>query len=351
MKKKYRQAARASVLLFASTLTLEAEAGGNTYCDEYGGVYGGGPGSSLEQSFLSIQSSYGGSFEDFLRRERLRPCESADAAREAAVRNFVTAIRNSIQFQILQSWFLSGGGGGSGDGASSRAWNTWATPTFTSIESKLNLGGRESADSYQMTFGGDTKIDQFILGASGSYTRIDTDIANGADDYRIAPYMAYSFNKNMYATAIVGYNRKRVDNSALDGNGLFTDASLNYILPIDQTILVGRVGHRFGYFAQEGLSSPGFKGDDDSWDNTYYISGEALYKWGDFLPFLNVTWEHFDPEDLKEDMDSAFVKLGFQYAVRNDITFGLNYQTELTGRAEDNDVYYNQAGMDLRIRF
>ncbi|HLF98124.1 MAG TPA: autotransporter outer membrane beta-barrel domain-containing protein [Methylococcaceae bacterium] len=356
MKKRYQNAAKAGVLLFASTLGLEAEAAsGTTYCDEYGGTAVdsvAGATQSLQQSFLSFQSSFpGSSFEDFLVSNHLFPCESANATQQASVRNFTTAVSQNIQFQILQSLFASGGGGSSGDASSNRAWNTWGTPTFTSIESNLGFGGRESTNSYQFTFGGDTKIDQFIFGASGSYTRIDAEIANGADDYRVAPYAAYSFNKNLYATAIMGYNRKRVDNSKLDGNGLFTDASLNYILPIDSVVLVGRAGHRFGYFAQEGRRSTGFNHDDDSWDNTYYISGEALYKWGDFLPFLNVTWEHFDPEDLQDDMDSAFLKLGVQYAVHSDITLGLNYQTELTGRAEDQDVYYNQAGMDLRLRF
>jgi hypothetical protein len=266
-------------------------------------------------------------------------------------RNSTAPIHGNIQFQILQSLLESGGGGSSGD--TDRKWNAWATPTFTSIESKRDpdLGTRESAGLYQLTLGGDTRVDQFLYGLSGSYTRIDAETANGADDFRMSPYLAYLFNKNLYATAIAGYNRRRVDTGAQDGNGLFTDASLNYILPIDNTILVGRVGHRFGYFAQEGKTFSGVKRDDDSWDNTYYLSGEALYKWGNFLPYLNATWEHLDPEDTENDTDSAFLKLGFRYTAQNSITLGLSYQTELTGRAEDHDVYYNQANMDILIPF
>jgi hypothetical protein len=375
MKSANRKISAGAGWLLVAMVAADAEARNPTYCDQHGRAFSqNSPGYSsfttttiiftpspvpitvtipisVAEAFDSYQSSFpGASFGDFLASEGLVPCEAANAAQQASVRNFATAIYNNIQFQILQS-VLNGGGSGSGD-APDRAWNTWATPTFTSIESQLGLGGKESTNSYQLTFGGDTRIGSFILGASGAYTRIDAEIANGADDYRLAPYLAYSFNRNMYATAIVGYNRKRVDSSSLDGNGLFTDASLNYILPVlDNAALVGRVGHRFGYFAQEGLPSPGFKHDDDAWDNTYYLSAEALYKWGNFLPFLNVTWEHFDPEDLKSDMDSALLKAGVQYAVRNDVTLGLTYQTELTGRAEDQDVYYNQAGMDLRIRF
>lgn len=277
-------------------------------------------------------------------------CPISSAVTSASVRNFTTPIQGNIQFQILQS-LLRNEGGSSGD--NDKPWNGWATPTFTSIESKRDpdLGVRESADLYQLTFGGDTKVDKMIFGISGSYTRADTVSANGSDDYRVGPYAAYSFSKNLYATAIAGYNRRRVDNSDQDGNGLFTDASLSYILPIDKTFIVGRIGHRFGYFAQEGGTTPGPTGDDDRWDNTYYVSGEALYNFGNFLPFLNATWEHFNPEGSLADMDSAFLKLGFRYTLHNSITMGLSYQTELTGRAEDHDVYYNQANMDVLIPF
>lgn len=302
------------------------------------------------------------------------PVNASSSIIEQIVRQTSRQVSGSVGRGIQAEEFdkLTGAGGGSGDtrslGPLGSGFNTWATPSFTGIEIEsggaediaddLAVAGGMDIDLYQMVVGGDTRKGDFVFGFSGSYTRADVNSAGGEVDiganmYTVTPYASYIVTKNFFITAMAGYNRLQVEDSQVDGNGLFTDISANYMLPIDSYVLTGKVGHRFGYFASEdstsGVPTPGR--DDDSWDNTYYISGDISYKWGDFTPYLTGTWEHFDPEDDPEDFDSAFLRLGFHYDVRDEVTVGLSYTTELTGRAEDSEEYYNQAAMDIKVRF
>lgn len=365
MKNRYKFATRSSLLAITLFLPFASKAVditnisqvnvSDTYCAANGLSITG------EQVLLAwdsyISDNPGGTWLGFLADNSLTQTDIqngfvcgaviAQVQRQEA-RTLTTGIQQIIKFQMLESFDKENGGGGSGDTNSSRDWNYWITPTFTSFESKIGHSFRDSTDLYQLTFGGDTKIDQFLLGVSGSYSRTDAETTDGDHEARVAPYASYSFTRNLYATAIAGYNARKVDHYDRSGNGLFTDIALNYILPIDQLFLIGKAGHRFSWFYK---FANGEGGDEDSWDNTYYLSGEVLYKFGNFMPYINATWEHFDPEDLHDDTDDAFLKLGFQYAVKNDMTLGLAYQTEISGRAEDKDVYYNQASMDIRIRF
>lgn len=371
-KTHYRNAARLGVLAFASALPLESEAvtvitdisqvkSDSIYCDVDGGEFSEGgafidgatvladysayialnPSDSFD-SFVSNQYDSNGGFE----------CGSTVTSPTArALQQTARAMTQGIQRVVTQRKLqaFSGGpsGGSAGDAKAEGEWNTYATPTFSSIEQNTGVA-KIGQDTYQLSFGADTRVEDFIYGAAGSYTKSDSETGKTSFyDYRVAPYISYSFNKNLYATAITGYSRADFARTkpTRDGNGAFTDASLGYILPVDKTILVGRMGHRFTYFGHDD------KNQIDSWENTYYLSGEALYKWGDFLPYINATWEHLDPEDAPEDVDSAFLKLGLQYALKQDMTLGLSYQTELTGRVEDSEVYYSQAQADFRIRF
>lgn len=311
-------------------------------------------------TYTDLPASYDVTFDHALAQGLVTPsaCGSASVTAVAptaqpkqAIRSISTAIQNNILFQFTD--FTGGGakGGGSGDSVSERAFNAWVTPSYTSVNTALGQGAHNNNDMYQVSFGGDAKTGDLIYGLSGAYNRSDAG-AQRSDDYRVAPYAAYSFSKNIYATAITGFSRRNTDtprsNRGTDSNGVFTDASLSYIQPIGQAILVGKAGHRFSYSITESMPRGG---NNNAWDNTWYVGGDALYKMGNYLPYASVVWEHLDPEESNKDKDSAFLKLGLQYSLQKDILLGASYQTELTGFAEDNKVNYHQAQLDFRVRF
>lgn len=385
MHKIYNQIARKKIITTSAialgvVIAMDAQSGevvnsisevsySGIYCHDENEALGGHDhtdmGASMQQAYPGFQS-----WDDFRTRwvtgsphlSSFSECggtstsSSSFSASTQAIRTLTAAARDNILFQILGlNQQLKGGG--SGDTPSSKEFNMWATPGYTSVNAELDKRGaaHSNTDMYQISFGGDAKTGDLIYGLSGAYNRADAG-ATRSDDYRIAPYAAYSFTKNLYATAITGFSRRNTDtprsNRGSDSNGIFTDTSLSYIQPMDQAILVGKVGHRFGYSINESIPKrPRSVSNDNAWDNTWYVGGDVLYKLGNFLPYTGLVWEHLDPEESNKDQDSAFLKLGMKYSLQNDIVIGAAYQTELTGHAEDKKVSYHQAQLDLRISF
>lgn len=294
----------------------------------------------------------------------------AEEARKEVARQTARQISTTVNARVAEEMTGTGSGGGSGDALASRMIAGFASPTFTGLE---DVDSGVDTEIYQMVLGGDTRMTDFIVGVSGSYSRADVNgsvggapggfVDFGLNTYAVTPYAAYLINKNLFVSAMAGYNRTEVEESQSDGNGVFTDISIGYILPVDQFVFSGRLGHRFNYFAQENSMGTaqdlfnfdaGADRDDDAWDNTYYIQGQVDYKWNNLTPYLSGRWEHNDPEDTPagtDDIDSAFLTAGIDYDVQDAVSVGLHYTTELTGRAEDSDKYYNQAGASLKVRF
>lgn len=277
----------------------------------------------------------------------------ADEARREVARQVARQVSTTVNLRVKEELTEDEEttGGGSGDAKSGPGFTVYGSPTFTGLEI---VDSGVDTEIYQMVAGGDTRRGNFIFGGSASYSRADVNgpglgglLDFGINTYTITPYATYLVNKNVFVTAIAGYNRTQIENSPADGNGLFTDTSVGFLMPYSNVILTGKLGHRFGYTAQETSGGP----DDDEWDNTYYISGDVSYKWGNFTPRLEGRWEHLDPEDALDDIDSAFLTAALDYDVQDAVTVGLHYTTELTGRAEDHDVYYNQAGATVKVRF
>ncbi|HLF98125.1 MAG TPA: autotransporter domain-containing protein [Methylococcaceae bacterium] len=315
----------------------------------------GGAGTALLVSLCANQNSWASNEADEARKE---------VARQVA-RQISATVNKGVKDALSEGEDRSGGG--SGDPMSRRGINTYASPTFTGLE-VVDAG--VDTEIYQMVAGGDTRRGNFIFGASGSYSRADVNgpsfagglLDFGINTYSITPYATYLVNRNLFVTAIAGYNRTQIEQSQNDGNGLFTDISIGYLQPIGNYVMTGKLGHRFSYFAAENsqgtasdiANAGGVARDDDNWENTYYISGDISYKWGNFTPRVEGRWEHLDPEDTPsgaDDIDSAFLTAGIDYDVQDAVTVGLTYTTELTGRAEDHDTYYNQAGANVKVRF
>jgi len=283
--------------------------------------------------------------------------DAAEEARKEATRQATRQISMAIGRRVTTSEAgITGPMAGAAQTATGGAFNLWASPNYTSIEFD---GFDVDLDLYQFVGGADTRVGDFFFGASGTYTRADVNsrrniIDFGGDTYSVSPYASYVFNKNVFATAIAGYSRSTLEvvPGDFDSNTLFTDISLNGLLPVDNFILSGKVGHRFSYSAAEnpGRGSPQ-RVDQDDWLNTYYMTGEAWYKWDRFFPYFSATWEHADPEDAPDDQDSVFTRVGVQYNVVDNFTMGVAYTTELTGWTDRQEIRYNQASMDFRLSF
>jgi hypothetical protein len=288
-----------------------------------------------------------------------------EVARQVA-RQISQAVSKRIRATSSESTSL----GGSGIGPSSEGGiNAWLNPQYTDIASYRAPG---NTSIYSMVGGADTRMGNLFLGLGMSYARAETAVSGlsqdfNSDNYSFDPYFGYTFNKHVFATAILGYSHSEPTSTiSSPSNGFLGDFSINGILPMNQLDLSGKAGWRTSYisldnpqaFAQSVAAS--FSGpstiaaiqpSDHIWTNTYYLSSEAGYTIDRFRPYFNAAWEHIKPATgggSSTDLDLVFSTVGVDYKIADAIKVGVNYTRELT---TNSGINYNAAGATLKMKF
>jgi Autotransporter beta-domain len=244
--------------------------------------------------------------------------------------------------------------------------NGWVSPSYTNIHSDsdfnddgIDIDTDVDTDIYQVVGGADKRLGSFYVGASAGYARGETHVSTresfdgfvfddefdvGTHNPSFSPYAAYHIDENFFLTAIAGYSRAQIDDSPSDADSAFTDLSVTGLLAVNQWVVTGRFGHRFAYSVFDDL--PSFV-DDDSFENTLYVTGEVGYRIDRWLPHFRANYEHIIPEE-GDDADFVFVGVGASYDFSDVFSAGLAYNTELNHL---DDFNYNRAVLDIRLRF
>lgn len=245
--------------------------------------------------------------------------------------------------------------------------NGWVSPSYTNIHSHsdfndgfIDIDTDIDTDIYQVVGGADKRLGSFYVGASAGYARDETQVSTrasfdglvfdnefdfGAHNPSFSPYAAYLINENLFVTGIAGYSRAEIDDSRFDADSAFTDLSVTGLLAVNQWVVTGRFGHRFAYSVFDDLSS--FVDDDDSFENTLYVTGEVGYRIDRWLPYFRTNYEHIIPEE-GQDTDLVFVGVGATYDFSDVLSAGLAYNSEVNHL---DDFNYHRAVLDIRFRF
>jgi hypothetical protein len=252
------------------------------------------------------------------------------------------------------------------------AWITTSYSSITSDDSSLveEAGAKFQTDLVNVTFGADHRFGESVfVGLSGAYAAADTkfelqdfdfETDLESDSFTVAPYGAYVFHPNFFASGLFSYTFS--DSSSeddftgetdSDSQTFSTELAMNSVATVDDFLLKGKVGWRFNYTELLDFEAPG---DDDVHSHALVANAEVGYNLDWIVPYLGVQYEHVWPEKFFEDdgeeidqgdTDYVFLTAGVRGKVGESMQLGASVRTELL-----NDET-NQIGgaAEFRIRF
>src|SRR5688572_23685700 len=197
------------------------------------------------------------------------------------------------------------------------AWMTTSYSSITSDDSSLveKAGAEFQTDLVNVTFGADHRFGESVfVGLSGAYAAADTkfelqdfdfETDLESDSFTVAPYGAYVFHPNFFASGLFSYTFS--DSSSeddftgetdSDSQTFSTELAMNSVATVDDFLLKGKVGWRFNYTELLDFEAPG---DDDVHSHALVANAEVGYNLDWIVPYLGVQYEHVWPEKFFED--------------------------------------------------
>ena len=212
--------------------------------------------------------------------------------------------------------------------------------------------------------------DNTILGVALGYDKsdIDTTFNSGnqdTDSYTIAPYFGALLNDLLSIDFNIGYSRVEYDQYRTAGTTRVTSSpsadrwfgafNMNITKYIDRWIVGGRVGMLYATSTIDSYteSNSTVVATNKTRVGTTSIAGDVAYSYGDFEPFLNLSYQYdFQLEEItaltgpqpSNDTDDILLTAGVRYFEKSGLTGNLEYSKRLL---RDN---YNEDRISITVR-
>lgn len=267
------------------------------------------------------------------------------------VRQISSYINDRVAADINPAFFGPGTenpAGASADGHSLMPDSLWSAFSWSRLSNDgTTPTGNFDTDIYQTTTGIDKKIGNFYFGTTltyaGSSSAINPSTQGSSHNVGLTPYAAYVFNKNLFLSAMTGYNYNtnsyRGAQPESEADAYQTELDLNGLHVIDQWFMKGKIGAR--YLHTHSKFDPVIAGgavtrtNQDGW--TYLVDSQIGYSFKNGLrAFSGVLYEYNNPKPNKGRADGVFYYSGgVDYSVNKKLTLGTSVQTDLNNPQVD----------------